>query len=261
MPTDIARKSIPVSRELGGLSQLSGLTGHALCLDVDGTILDLAPRPDAVKVPEGMVPLLQRLFDKLGGALAFVSGRSIEDIDRLFAPLKLPAIGVHGGEIRTPDGRFRVDDELSGELSLVKPMLRQAIAHLHGVLLEDKRCAIALHYRGAPERGREVLRLAELVVAGMGSEFAVLVGKCVVELRPRHLTKGTALQQLMQEEPFRGRTPIFAGDDSTDEDAFEVVNRMGGISVRVGQLQPTAATCQLADPEQLRGWLLEIARA
>ncbi len=254
MPSNVARKSVPVGGEL------SGLNGHALCLDVDGTILDLAPRPDAVEVPDWMVPLLQRLFDKLGGAVAFVSGRSIADIDRLFSPLKLPAIGVHGGEIRTPDGRISVDDELSAELSLVKPILRQAIAHLHGVLLEDKRSAIALHYRSAPERGREVLNIAELIVAGMGSDFAVLVGKCVVEVRPRHLTKGAALRQLMAGEPFRGRTPIFAGDDSTDEDAFEVVNRLGGISVRVGQPQPTAATCQLSDPAQLRRWLLEISR-
>jgi trehalose 6-phosphate phosphatase len=209
-----------------------------------------------------MVPLLQRLSEQLGGAVAFVSGRSIADIDRLFAPLKLPAIGVHGGEIRTtPEGSITVDDEHSHELSLIKPVLRQAIAHLHGVHLEDKRSAIALHYRGAPERGREVLKLAEVIVAGMGSDFAVLMGKCVVELRPRHLTKGTALRHLMEGEPFRGRTPIFAGDDSSDEDAFEVVNRLGGISVRVGEPRPTAAMCQLAEPEQLRRWLLEISQS
>jgi trehalose 6-phosphate phosphatase len=239
----------------GGLGELKG---HALYLDVDGTILDLAPRPDAVEVPAWMVPLLQRLSDKLGGALAFVSGRSIEDIDQLFAPLKLPTVGVHGGEIRTPDGRITVQDGLSGQLSHVLPMLHQAIGHMPGVLLENKRSAIALHYRNAPERGREVLKLAELAAAGMGTDFSVLVGKCVVELRPRHLNKGAGLQRLMEYEPFRGRTPIFAGDDTTDEDAFEVVNRLGGISVRVGEPQPTAATCQLADPEQLRQWLRQV---
>jgi trehalose 6-phosphate phosphatase len=242
----------------GGLG--SSLAGHALCLDVDGTILDLAPSPDAVEVPDWMVPLLQRLSDKLGGAVAFVSGRSIAAIDRLFEPLKLPSIGVHGGEMRTPDGRVVIDDELCGELSAVKPLLQRQVAKWRGVLLEDKGSAIALHYRSVPEHGREVLKLAETVVAGMGAEFAVLVGKCVVEIRPRHMTKGAALQRLMQSVPFRGRTPIFAGDDCTDEDAFEVVNRLGGISVRVGQTDRTAATCQLADPEQLRSWLLEIAR-
>jgi trehalose 6-phosphate phosphatase len=237
-----------------------GLQGHALCLDVDGTILDLAPSPDAVEVPDLLVPLLQRLSDKLDGAVAFVSGRTIAAIDRLFEPLKLPAIGVHGGEMRTPDGRMVVDDEFANDLAAAKPLLLQQVARLRGVVLEDKRTAIALHYRSAPERGREVLRLAEMVVGGMGSDFAVLVGKCVVEIRPRHMTKGAALQRLMQSVPFRGRTPIFAGDDSTDEDAFEVVNRLGGISVQVGAAERTAATCHLSDPEALRRWLVEIAR-
>ncbi|HTW74244.1 MAG TPA: trehalose-phosphatase [Steroidobacteraceae bacterium] len=238
---------------------LGGLKGHALCLDVDGTILDLAPRPDAVEVPPWMVPLLQRLSGKLDGAVAFVSGRRIAEVDRLFAPLQLPAIGVHGGEIRAADGRLMIDEQFCEQLALVKPMLLKAIAHMPGVMLEDKHCAIALHYRAAPERGREVLRLAEIAVAGMGPDFGVLVGKCVVELRPRHLTKGAALERLMAEQPFRGRTPIFAGDDTTDEDAFDVVNRLGGISVRVGDGAPTAATCRLSDPEQLRRWLLTIA--
>lgn len=236
------------------------MQGHALCLDVDGTILDLASSPDAVEVPDLLVPLLQRLSDKLDGAVAFVSGRTIAAIDRLFEPLKLPAIGVHGGEMRTPDGRMVVDDEFANDLAAAKPLLLQQVARLRGVVLEDKRIAIALHYRSVPERGREVLKLAEMVVGGMGSDFAVLVGKCVVEIRPRHMTKGAALQRLMQNVPFRGRTPIFAGDDSTDEDAFEVVNRLGGISVQVGATDRTAATCHLSDPEALRRWLVEIAR-
>ncbi|HEX4051538.1 MAG TPA: trehalose-phosphatase [Steroidobacteraceae bacterium] len=240
---------------------LAALSGHALCLDVDGTILDLAPTPDAVEVPRWMVPLLQELYRRLDGAVAFVSGRTIADIDRLFAPLTLPAIGVHGGEIRIPGGPVTRDDELSGELAAAKPFLARSIQPLRGVLLEDKRSAIALHYRNAPDFGREVLKIAELALARMGGDFAVLVGKCVVEIRPRHLTKGTALERLMETPPFRGRTPIFAGDDVSDEDAFEVVNRLGGISVRVGDPVRTAATCQLADPEQLRRWLQEIAAA
>lgn len=161
--------------------------------------------------------------------------------------------------MRTADGRLRIDEEFCEELAAAKPMLLDAIGHMRRVVLEDKHCAIALHYRAAPERGREVLELAELAVARLGPDFGVLVGKCVVELRPRHLTKGAALERLMQGEPFRGRTPIFAGDDTTDEDAFDVVNRLGGISVRVGNGTPTAATCRLSDPEQLRRWLLTIA--
>ena len=234
----------------------SSLAGHALYLDIDGTILDLAPSPDRVEVPVWMVPLLQRLWLKLDGAVAFVSGRNIAAIDALFEPLKLPAIGVHGGEIRIGGGPVVIDESLMAELQAALPLLHDAIAHVHGVYLENKRCAIALHYRSVPERGREVLKIAELVVAGLGPAFAVLVGKCVVEIRPRHLTKGAGLRRLMEQEPFRGRSPIFAGDDVTDEDAFEVVNRFGGISVRVGEAAPSAATYRLADPDQLRQWLL-----
>lgn len=239
----------------------NNLTGHALYLDVDGTILDLAPSPDAVEVPSWIVPLLQRLSQKLDGAVAFVSGRTIEAIDALFQPLKLASIGVHGGEIRLPDGQLIIDQQLRAQLRSALPLLQQAIARLHGVMLEDKQGAIALHYRKVPERGREVLNVAELVARGLGADFALLLGKCVVEIRPRHLTKGAALSRLMEQAPFRGRIPIFAGDDTTDEDAFEVVNRCDGISVRVGELAPTAARFRLADPDQLRAWLLDIAQS
>lgn len=237
----------------------SSLAGHALYLDIDGTLLEIAPSPDRVEVPVWMVPLLQRLSQRLDGAVAFVSGRTIDAIDALFKPLKLPAVGVHGGEIRL-DGQIEpMDDELVGDLQGALPLLREAIAPLRGVWLEDKRCAVALHYRNVPERGREVLKVAELVAASLGTAFAPLVGKCVVEIRPRHLTKGAGIRRLMEREPFRGRSPIFAGDDVTDEDAFEYVNQVGGISLRVGADAPSAAAHRLADPDQLHRWLIEIA--
>jgi trehalose 6-phosphate phosphatase len=238
----------------------NSLAGHALYLDIDGTILDLAPTPEGVEVPVWLVPLLQRLSLKLDGAVAFVSGRTVAQIDALFEPLKLPAIGVHGGEVRVGGERVVCDESLVAELQSALPLVGQAVARVPGVRLENKRCAIALHYRSVPERGREVLKVAELVVASLGPAFAVLVGKCVVEIRPRHLTKGAGLRRLMEQPPFRGRSPIFAGDDVTDEDAFEVVNQLGGISVRVGEAAPSAATYRLTDPEQLRRWLLEIAQ-
>ena len=237
------------------------LAGHALYLDIDGTILDLAPSPEAVEVPVWMVPLLQQLSGKLDGAVAFVSGRTIAAIDHLFRPLTFPAVGVHGGEARTADGEIVIDRQLSDQLQAAEPLLQQAIARIRGVQLENKRSVIALHYRSVPERGREVLKIAELVASGLGSEFGVLMGKCVVEIRPRHLTKGSAIRRLMERAPFRDRIPIFAGDDTTDEDAFEVVNGLGGISLRVGEEIPTAAKFRLATPDQLRGWLLEVAAA
>jgi trehalose 6-phosphate phosphatase len=243
----------------GGLR--SSLAGHALYLDIDGTILELAPSPDVVQVPVWMVPLLQRLAGKLDGAVAFVSGRPIAAIDQLFQPLRFPAVGVHGGEVRAPGGEMLVDEQLTAELQSAEPLLREAIGRIRGVTLENKRSVIALHYRSVPERGREVLKIAELVVGGLGSQFGVLLGKCVVEIRPRHLTKGAAMRRLMECAPFRDRIPIFAGDDTTDEDAFDVVNGLGGISLRVGEPAPTAAKFRLASPEQLCGWLQQVADA
>jgi trehalose 6-phosphate phosphatase len=251
----------PDSPRESGPALRNALAGHALYLDIDGTILDLAPSPETVEVPVWMVPLLQRLSARLDGAVAFVSGRTIAAIDHLFRPLTFPAVGVHGGEVRTADGEIVIDRQLTAELQAAEPLLQQAIAKIHGVQLENKRSVIALHYRSVPERGREVLKVAELVASGLGGQFSVLMGKCVVEIRPRHLTKGSAIRQLMERAPFRDRIPIFAGDDTTDEDAFEVVNGLGGISLRVGDDIPTAAKFRLATPDQLRSWLLEVAAA
>jgi trehalose 6-phosphate phosphatase len=234
------------------------LAGHALLLDIDGTLLDLAPTPEAVEVPPWMVGLLQRLALRLDGALAFVSGRTIEAIDRLFHPLILPTVGVHGGEIRGASGVIVSDRRLHDQLQAVEPVVREGIARMRGVVLENKRSALALHYRAVPERGREVLKVAELVVGNMGGEFGLLMGKCIVEIRPRQQTKGMAIDQLMHQPPFKGRTPIFAGDDCTDEDAFEVVNRLGGISVHVGDAPSTLARYRLSDPEKLRTWLRQV---
>jgi trehalose 6-phosphate phosphatase len=254
-------KTSPDSTEVPRPALRSSLAGHALYLDIDGTILDLAPSPEAVEVPVWMVPLLQRLSRKLDGAVAFVSGRPIAAIDLLFRPLTFPAVGVHGGEVRAPDGQILVDDQLTAELQAAVPLLQQAIGRIRGVQLENKRSVIALHYRNVPERGREVLKVAELIIGSLGSQFSVLMGKCVVEIRPRHLTKGSAMRRLMEQAPFRDRIPIFAGDDTTDEDAFEVVNGLGGISLRIGEQAPTAAKYRLASPDQLRSWLLEVADA
>jgi trehalose 6-phosphate phosphatase len=242
--------------------QSGSLTGHALYLDIDGTLLDIAPSPEAVEVPPELIPLLQRLWLQLDGAVAFVSGRTIAAIDRLFDPLRLPAIGVHGGEIRTVSRTSRLDEGLAEQLQRVEAGLRAALAAVPGAWLENKRSAIALHYRNSPQRGGQVLKVAEIALAGLGSEFSLVVGKCVVELRPRQCTKASAMLELMAEAPFSGRTPIVAGDDTSDEDAFELVNRLGGLSVCVGAPgAPTAATCRLPDPAALRDWLLEIAAA
>ena len=232
--------------------------GYAVFLDIDGTLLELAPTPDAVDVPHALIALLRELSDRVAGAIALVSGRPIHGIDTLFQPLVLPAVGVHGGEIRSGDGQVRIDQRLNAQLQTMVPALERVLAQLPGTQLENKGSAIALHYRGAPGRGREVLQAAEMTVARLGSEFGVLMGKCVVEIRPRHATKGAAIEHLMQEVPFRGRMPIFAGDDVTDEDGFEVVNRLGGVSVHIGDSPTTKARYRLANPERLQGWLRQV---
>ena len=230
--------------------------GHALYLDIDGTLLDLASSPDAVEVPEWMVPLLQRLSSRLDGAVAFVSGRTDRAIDELFRPLKLPAIGVHGGEIRTADGPIVTTDaslvaELhagTGAVAAGRDRARCRGVHAGG---QAQRIRPALPQ--VPERGREVLqgrRARSPAVSAAG--FGVLHGQMRGRDPAAPPDQGRGDARLMERAPFRDRTPIFAGDDSTDEDAFEVVNRLGGISVRVGEAAPTAARYRLAEPEQLR---------
>lgn len=236
--------------------------GYALYLDVDGTILELASSPEAVVVPAGLVPLLKRLSDQFEGALAFVSGRTIRALDQLFAPLKLPAIGVHGGEIRFADGEVVRDERLADELAALKGPLDRVLAGMHGVVLEDKHSAIALHYRNAAQHAGLLLQAARSILGERGAGLSLREGKCVIEIRPQHLTKGVALGRLMQCAPFCGRSAIYAGDDTTDEDAFELVNRHGGISIRVGvgEATPTAATYRLPDPETFRRWLTGLAQ-
>lgn len=227
----------------------------AFFLDVDGTLLDIAEAPDRVHVPRRVVSVLAQLAASLGGAVALVSGRPIEDLDRLLAPLRLPCAGLHGAERRDAAGalhRRRVDgalDEARAEL--------EAFCRDHpGALLEDKGAALALHVRQAPGAARQ----AEAVVAGLVARLApghvLQRGKCVLEIKPAGASKAVAIREFMAEPPFAGRVPVFVGDDVTDEDGFEEVNRRGGQSVRVGE-GPTAARAGLAGPADVLDWLAE----
>ena len=198
--------------------------GHALYLDIDGTILDLAPSPEAVEVPVWMVPLLQRLSVKLDGAVAFVSGRTIAAIDRFFAPLHLPAVGVHGGEVRNCRRRARGSTrQLTAELQAAEPLLQQAIARFTACSWRTRqRDRAALSQRtGARPRGAQGRRAGgQRSGSGRSRADGQVCGRDPAA--PPH--QGLGIRQLMERAPFRGRIPIFAGDDTTDEDAFEVVN-------------------------------------
>lgn len=224
----------------------------ALFLDFDGTLVDIAAQPDAVLVDPGLPGLLLKLSGLLGGALALVSGRPLADIDRhmgLDAPL--PAAGVHGAERRGADGFVR--RIAVGTLEEPAALLDALAARHPGLLVERKPGAIALHYRQAPDL--EDLCLETVNAAMQSLDGMVLMrGKKVIELKPRRASKALAVRSFLDEAPFRHRRPWFFGDDVTDEGAFELVQSLGGVAVKIGEGE-TLATHHLPGPASLRDWL------
>jgi trehalose 6-phosphate phosphatase len=233
----------------------------ALFLDVDGTLLEIAPRPELVEVPPTLPILLDRLAAGRDGALALVSGRPLADIDRLVAPWRGAAAGVHGAERRRVDGSLvRQNDSLAdvavaAALGRLRPMLAGAAERMPGVWLEDKGRTLALHYRAAPERGPQLIDLARAGVRQENDCLRLIAGKMVVELQPRFYGKDGAIAAFMGEPPFQGRAPVFLGDDTTDEDGFAEVNRLGGLSIRIGDAAPTAALYALPSVSAALEWL------
>jgi trehalose 6-phosphate phosphatase len=234
----------------------------ALFLDVDGTLVEIAPRPDLVRVPAGLPLLLDRLGRQRDGALALVSGRKIADLDRLFQPWQGAAAGVHGAERRRPDGSLAIghdspaDHAAAAALDRLRPALRQFAQRSPGVLLEDKGRTLAVHYRLAPERGAEVRILTEDLASGEAGWLRLIAGKMVFELQPRHIGKHGAIASFMAEPPFQGRRAVFVGDDTTDEDGFAEVNRRHGVSIRVGPPSvTTAAAYSLPSVAAVLAWL------
>jgi trehalose 6-phosphate phosphatase len=223
----------------------------ALFLDFDGTLVDIAPRPEAVFVQPSLVTLLQALQQHLAGALAIVSGRPLAELDQLLAPLKAPTAGVHGAQRRGADGALH---------QVVLPMLDSLASEADalalstpGVLVERKAGALALHYREAPQWQKVVEAwMREAVHRCPGVEL--LFGKQVVEAKPAGATKGRAIRDFLREPPFTGRRPVFIGDDVTDESGFAEVQLVGGIGIKVGE-GDTAAQHRLAGPAALRTWL------
>lgn len=242
----------------------SDVLDYCLLLDVDGTLLDIAPHPDAVIVPPLLVPTLGQLRDDLGGALALVSGRTIGRLDELFSPLELPAVGVHGAELRLPHAPVvtLVDDEEAAPartaFQRARVVLRERLPAWEGCLLEDKGHALAVHYRGAPRHAREIEELLQALAAGE-RRLTVLAGKCVYELKAAAHTKGAGIARLRRSAPFAGRAVVYIGDDVTDESGFEYANAVGGYSIRVGMAAPTSARFTVDAPAQVRGWLEALA--
>jgi trehalose 6-phosphate phosphatase len=223
--------TVPVPR-----SMVSHLSETAVLLDIDGTLLDLAPTPREVWVPPGLSKTLNRLLQRTGGALALVSGRSLNDIDLIFAPDQYPVVGGHGAEMRLdPDSEAvaahapPMDKELKRRLA--------AIAKLSpGILLEDKGYSLALHYRLAPHAEKAIYAAVSLIRADLpNAPIEVLPGKCVCEIKHSGFTKASGVRELMTHEPFRGRRPFFIGDDVTDESVFAIMPDFDGLAFSVGR--------------------------
>jgi trehalose 6-phosphate phosphatase len=213
---------------------LNRLGPIALFLDFDGVLAEIAPTPDAVAVRPQVIARLQTLHSTLGGALAVVTGRAMDDVDRFLAPLVLPVAAEHGNARRNGDGSIaHLDDGATAFVPALAARLRSAFADDGRILVEQKSSAVAVHYRLAPERGREC---AALVSAALGDQsgFAIIPGKMVVECRAAGADKGAAVLGYMQDPPFAGRSPVFIGDDVTDEDGFTAARQSGGVGIKVG---------------------------
>jgi trehalose 6-phosphate phosphatase len=228
-----------------------------LFLDVDGTLLDIAPTPDAVRVEDSLKALLAATSDALRGALALVSGRSIATLDALFAPHTWPAAGLHGIERRDATGSVHLAAPDAPALDVAREALAAVVAAAPGALLEDKGRTLALHYRAIPEREAELRRAVRAVADRLGDQYHVLEGNRVLELKPAAATKADAIRAFMGEIPFAGRRPIFVGDDLTDLDGFAAVERAGGMSVAVGDR--VQAQVRVASPRDVRMLLADLA--
>jgi trehalose 6-phosphate phosphatase len=228
---EAAPETVPVPRSL-----VPHLSESAILLDIDGTLLDLMPTPREVWVPPGLAKTLKRLLQRTNGALALVSGRSLNDIDLIFAPDVFPAVGGHGAEMR-----IEVDSESVAAHAppMDKELKRRlaAIAKLSpGILLEDKGYSLALHYRLAPHAEKAIYAAVSLIRADLpDAPIEVLPGKQVCEIKHSGFTKASGVRELMTHPPFKGRKPFFIGDDVTDESVFAIMPDLDGIAFSVGR--------------------------
>jgi trehalose 6-phosphate phosphatase len=239
------------------LPPIDDLTRHAVFLDLDGTLVAIADRPSAVRMDAAMLHTIAALRRKTDHALAVVSGREIAVIDKLMHPLVLPVAGVHGLERRDSAGVLHMVATDASAFAAITNAIRQAIGAEPGLLLETKAGAIALHYRLRPELEARCRAIVESATHHH-PDLAMLCGKMVFEIKPATADKGTAIEAFLGELPFAGRTPVFAGDDETDEAGFAVVNAHGGISIKIGT-DGTAARYRAAGIVEFRGWLERLA--
>jgi trehalose 6-phosphate phosphatase len=227
---------------------------YAYFLDIDGTLIDFAEAPGRVTLDRALPGLVESLYQTSGGAVALITGRSIADVDRLFPARRLPAAGQHGLERRSADGRVTRGAGDSRTLDGARPILTDLVRRHPRLLFEDKGQSLALHYRRAPRLAGLAHRVMRSILRTLDDRYCVHGGKRVVELAPAGRDKGAAIGAFMREAPFRGRTPLFIGDDVTDEYGFAMVNRLGGYAIKVGPGR-TSARWRLANVWAVLAWL------
>jgi trehalose 6-phosphate phosphatase len=253
---DLPAQRLP-AQELPAQDLLAAQQAIALFLDFDGTLVEIAPAPDEVRLDRRVPAALDVLRQTLGGALALVSGRPVSFLDAVLDPYRFDTAALHGAQIRI-DGAIRSQAEVPGEMrEALRDLVRFANSHV-GIIVEDKRISAALHWRLAPQLHDEALDLMRAVARRMGPAVRLQEGKSVAEIVPAQASKGTAIAQLMQMAPYAGRLPVFIGDDITDEHGFEAVNALGGLSIRIGG-GDTQARLRIASPTSLRTILLDAA--
>lgn len=228
--------------------------GDALFLDVDGTLLAFAAHPDEVKLLPHVRDTLGRLQGRLHGAVALVSGRPLHQLDQLFAPLLLPAAGVHGLEIRTSGRPSTTAPAPHSQLDGLRERSRQLAQQHAGVLVEDKGAAVALHWRRTPTSATPVTDFAHAELTRLKG-YRLQAGDHVIEFLPEHSDKGSAVAVLMQFPLFNGRRPVFVGDDLTDEFGFAAATQLGGWGVLVGAREGSKARYALPDITGVHAWL------
>jgi trehalose 6-phosphate phosphatase len=252
-----APRSASIPRQLQAGGRISE-SRWCLFLDVDGTLLEIAATPRAVCVEPSLHELLSRVNFALRGAVALVSGRPVADLDRLFAPRRWPAAGVHGLERRDAAGHWHAHPPVDeARIGIARSRLRRLSARLPGTIVEDKGPTVALHYRQAPQHEEVARREVRSIARDIGGDFHLLEGSMVLELRPQGASKADAIRAFLLEPPFAGTRPIFIGDDLTDQEALADVERMGGLSVAVGDR--VQAMSRVSGPRDVRVFLEELA--
>ncbi|MEM9591921.1 MAG: trehalose-phosphatase [Pseudomonadota bacterium] len=227
----------------------------AFFFDFDGTLVAIAPRPELVTVEPEVREVLEALLARYGGAVAIVTGRPLDVVDAFLAPIKLATAAEHGSVRRASSGSLHSDEGDAHAVEAAYAALAPLAEEYKELILERKQSSLSLHYRQRPDLAASCEAAVRDVVADNPS-LVILPGKMVFELKPKGVNKGEAVRAILNEAPFKGRTPIFVGDDVTDEHAFEVVNALGGLSIKIDEGRTIAN--YRTDRKGLFDWLFRL---